>query len=165
MKGVGGVMNKSQDLSVSSNPPAPPQPQLTALTMACSILLSMALTPLLLELGGEGGGTEWSRYGVCVPPPPQPRGLCRSYNSTAWGGGCCNFPLPPILPPPAFPSRWGVGDGETSAKGKHLEPSHAPKHVGEPQRPGSRKFRPPLKHLEPEAPPPNTWESPAPKKP
>lgn len=74
MKGVGGVMNKSQDLSVSSNPPpAPPQPQLTALTMACSILLSMALTPLLLELGGGGRGDRMEPlWGVRPPSPTAP---------------------------------------------------------------------------------------------
>lgn len=167
MKGMGGVMNKSQDLSVSSNPPpAPPQPQLTALTMACSILLSMALTPLLLELrGGAGGGQNGAVMG-CASPLPHSPGVCVGPTIAQRGvGGVATSPSFPTSPPPAFPSRWGVGDGETSAKGKHLEPSHAPKHVGEPQRPGSRKFRPPLKHLEPEAPPPNTWECPAPKKP
>lgn len=80
---------------------------------------------------------------MCVPPPPQPRGLCRSYNSTAWGGGCCNFPLLPNLPPRriSFPlGCWGWGN---------ICKREAP---GAKPRPQARGGAP--KTREPEVPPP-----------
>ena len=80
---------------------------------------------------------------MCVPPPPQPRGLCRSYNSTVWGGGCCNFPLLPNLPPRriSFPlGCWGWGN---------ICQGEAP---GAKPRPQARGGAP--KTREPEVPPP-----------
>ena len=184
MKGVGGVMNKSQDLSVSSNPPpAPPQPQLTALTMACSILLSMALTPLLLELrGGAGGGQNGAVMG-CASPLPHSPGVCVGPTIAQRGvGGVATSPSFPTSPPPHFLPVGVLGMGKHLPRGSTWSQATPPSTWGSPKDPGagspappntwSRKPRlqtpgsaPPPKNRDPttntrrpEAPPPNTRE-------
>ena len=178
MKGVGGVMNKSQDLSVSSNPPpAPPQPQLTALTMACSILLSMALTPLLLE-GGQNGAVMG-----CASPLPHSPGVCVGPTIAQRGvGGVATSPSFPTSPPPHFLPVGVLGMGKHLQKGSTWSQATPPSTWGSPKDPGagspalpntwSRKPRlqtpgraPPPKNRDPttstrrpEAPPPNTRE-------